>query len=211
MDGIREAIAEILQDVSGETVDPASTATFLQLGFDSLLLSQVAQQIQRRLNVKVAFRQLLGDLSTIPALERFISAEAPAAVKRPAPAAVPAAAMPATSTAPATAMVPANSGGRNGRGIAAIMRAQVEAMSSLIQRQLDTLKGLGLSGGSLRPPARLLARLRPTPLRSQWRRPRRRQLPRQRRNRPSRFQAYRAGARALTAGFQRRRGGTSMH
>ena len=68
MDGIREAIAEILQDVSGETVDPASTATFLQLGFDSLLLSQVTQKIQRRLGVKIAFRQLLGDLSTIPAL-----------------------------------------------------------------------------------------------------------------------------------------------
>ena len=34
MDGIREAIVEILQDVSGETVDPASTATFLELGFE---------------------------------------------------------------------------------------------------------------------------------------------------------------------------------
>ena len=45
MDGIRESIAEILQDVSGETVDPAATLTFLELGFDSLLLSQVAQQI----------------------------------------------------------------------------------------------------------------------------------------------------------------------
>ena len=44
MDGIRESIAEILQDVSGETIDPAATLTFLELGFDSLLLSQVAQQ-----------------------------------------------------------------------------------------------------------------------------------------------------------------------
>ena len=83
MDGIRESIAEILQDMSGETIDPAATSTFLELGFDSLLLSQVAQQIQRRLKVKIAFRQLLGDLSTIPALERFIRAEAPAEVKRP--------------------------------------------------------------------------------------------------------------------------------
>ncbi len=45
MDGIRELIAGILQDVSGETVDPAVSSTFLELGFDSLLLSQVAQQI----------------------------------------------------------------------------------------------------------------------------------------------------------------------
>ncbi len=34
MDGIRESIAEILQDVSGENVDPAATLTFLELGFD---------------------------------------------------------------------------------------------------------------------------------------------------------------------------------
>ena len=92
MDGIRESIAEILQDVSGETVDPAATLTFLELGFNSLLLSQVAQQIQRRLKVKIAFRQLLGDLSTIPALERFIRAEAPAEVKRPVATAAPVAA-----------------------------------------------------------------------------------------------------------------------
>ena len=84
-----KSIAEILQDVSGETIDPAATATFLELGFDSLLLSQVAQQIQRRLRVKIAFRQLLGDLSTIPALERFIRAEAPAEVKRPVATAAP--------------------------------------------------------------------------------------------------------------------------
>ena len=89
MDGIRESIAEILQDVSGENVDPAATLTFLELGFNSLLLSQVAQQIQRRLKVKIAFRQLLGDLSTIPALERFVRAEAPAEVKRPIAAECP--------------------------------------------------------------------------------------------------------------------------
>ena len=86
MDGIREGVAEILRDVSGETIDPAATATFLELGFDSLLLSQVAQQLQRKFSVKIAFRQLLGDLSTIPALERFIRAEAPASAKRPATA-----------------------------------------------------------------------------------------------------------------------------
>ncbi len=145
MDGIRESIAEILQDVSGETVDPAATLTFLELGFDSLLLSQVAQQIQRRLKVKIAFRQLLGDLSTIHALERFIRAEAPAAVKRPVATSAPAAATAVVSPpAPAFAPPPTGLGGTNA-GVAEIMRAQMEAMSSLIQGQLDALKRLGSS------------------------------------------------------------------
>ena len=34
VDGIHEAIVEILQNISGETIDPTSTATFLQLGFE---------------------------------------------------------------------------------------------------------------------------------------------------------------------------------
>ena len=179
MDGIRETIVEILQDVSGESVDPASTATFLQLGFNSLLLSQVVQQIQRRLHVKIAFRQLLGDLSTIPALERFISVEAPAVVRRPASTAVIAA--PATTTAPGAPQAPsapARLGGTDS-GVAAVMQAQVDALSTLFQKQLETLKGLGLSGGAV------AAVETPTAPRDAT----------QDEERPSRFQAYRADSR----------------
>ena len=194
MDGIREAIVEILQDVSGETVDPASTATFLELGFDSLLLSQVAQRIQRRLSVKIAFRQLLGDLSTITALERFIGTEAPATVKRPPAAVAPVMTMPATGVAPGTAVLE-----RSEQGVAEIMRAQVEAMSNLIQSQLDTLKGLGLSGGAATGPGRVVAgastaqpgasATNAAPAATSEAEPR-----------PSRFRAYRAGATGADGG-----------
>ncbi len=175
MGRVRETIVEILQDVSGETVDPASALTFLQLGFDSLLLSQVAQQIQRRLTVKIAFRQLLGDLSTIPALERFISAQAPAAVVLSAPS--------ATGTA-AAAAIPSGSPSVNegDRGVAEIMRAQVEAMSSLIQRQLDALKSMGLSSDAIAPSGTVVAAASSA------------SAPLPKAERPSRFQAYRAGA-----------------
>ena len=181
MGGVREAIVEILQDVSGESVDPASHATFLQLGFDSLLLSQVAQQIQRRLTVKIAFRQLLGELSTIPALERFISAEAPATGVPSGPRA--AAATRAATTTPAAAVPPASASVDGADpDIAGIMRAQVEAMSSLIQRQLDTLKSMELSGGPVAPsPAVAAAPPAPPTVSLEV-------------ERPSRFQAYRSGA-----------------
>jgi amino acid adenylation domain-containing protein len=185
MDGIREGVAEILRDVSGEAIDPAATATFLELGFDSLLLSQVAQQLLRRFSVRVAFRQLLGDLSTIPALERFIRAEAPASAKRPTMAPALGAAAPVLTSAPA----PAQLKGADA-GVADIMRAQVEAMSSLIQRQLDTLKGLGLSAGD--GPSRAAPALASAP--AEVSAPSEIQL-------PSRFQAYRAGARAVDSGL----------
>jgi amino acid adenylation domain-containing protein len=182
MDGIRETIAEILQNVSGEGVDPASTATFLQLGFDSLLLSQVVQQIKRRLNVRIAFRQLLGDLSTIPAVEQFIRTQAPAVMRRSALRAVSAVAVPNATTAPGTAVVPSPSARVDGANpnIAGIMQAQVEAMSTLIQKQLDTLKGLGMSGGvaaasrTPTPPSTAAVEV----------------------ERPTRFQAYRSDARS---------------
>ena len=185
MDGIREGVAEILRDVSGETIDPAATATFLELGFDSLLLSQVAQQLQRRFSVKVAFRQLLGDLSTIPALERFIRAEAPASAKRPTMGPALGAAAPVLTSAPAPAQLKGPDA-----GVADIMRAQVEAMSSLIQRQLDTLKGLGLSAGD--GPSREAPALATGPAEAS--------VPSEA-ERPSRFQAYRASARGADSGL----------
>jgi amino acid adenylation domain-containing protein len=199
MDGIREGVVEILQDVSGETIDPAAAATLLELGFDSLLLSQVAQQIQRKFNVKIAFRQLFGELSTIPALERFVRAEAPAAAERPVPAPVTAVTMPVTTSAHATTMVPTASASLDGTdpGIAAIMRAQVEAMSSLIQRQLDTLKGLGLSGGAIAAPGPAVAAVAPLPAAQPAAAP---AASSEAEQRPSRFQAYRTGVKRADSG-----------
>jgi amino acid adenylation domain-containing protein len=202
MDGISESIAEILQDVSGETVDPAATLTFLELGFDSLLLSQVAQQIQRRLKVKIAFRQLLGDLSTIPALERFIRAEAPVEVKGPAAKAAPGVPT-AVISAPETALVapPPILDGTN-TGIAAIMRAQVEAMSNLIQGQLDALKRLGSSDSVV------VATELGSPAVASASEARHATIPAavsEAEGRPSRFQAYRASVSGSVVSPQQRR------
>ncbi len=81
--------------------------------------------------MKVAFRQLLGDLSTIDALERFIRAGAPAEVKRPVAVAAPAAATAVISALGTAFGAPSLADGTDA-GIAVLMRSQVEAMSSLI-------------------------------------------------------------------------------
>ena len=70
----------------------------------------------------------------------------------------------------------------------------MEAMSSLIQRQLDTLQGLGLSGGGAAIPASPLgdAQLAPATAAPQ--------AASEAEKRPSRFQVYRAGAKGADGG-----------
>jgi amino acid adenylation domain-containing protein len=199
-DGIRDAIIGILEEISGESVGAAApTATFLEMGFDSLSLSQVAQRLQGRFKVKIAFRQLLGELSTIPALAAFIRQQTPASPINPASAtaALPvAAAEPpapaAAAGAPASSPVVAAAAfdGAPDTGVAGIMRAQVEAMSQLIQQQLETLRRirssatapsvdvapLGTPAVPADAPSEIAAASLPAPEPEQ---------------RPSRFQAYR--------------------
>ncbi len=59
------------------------------MGYDSLFLTQVAQKIQSQMKVKITFRQLLAQYSTIPSLAAFLAEKVPASA---APARAPTAA-----------------------------------------------------------------------------------------------------------------------
>jgi phosphopantetheine binding protein len=70
-------------DVAGA---PPGTS-FLELGFDSLFLTQASQAIKIRFNAAVSFRQMLGELATVDAVaghlhqvaENFVVEATPAA------------------------------------------------------------------------------------------------------------------------------------
>jgi len=66
------AIVEEISGISLAGIDPATT--FLEMGMDSLLLSQIAYGIQKDFNVKIVFSQLMQNLSTIPLLSDHINA-----------------------------------------------------------------------------------------------------------------------------------------
>ena len=51
--------------------------SFLEMGLDSLLLTQASLALQRKFGVKISFRQLLDDLATLGTLAAFIEATAP--------------------------------------------------------------------------------------------------------------------------------------
>ena len=151
---IRMLVAAIFEELSGEK--PESTdahTTFLEMGYDSLFLTQVAQKIQSQTGVKITFRQLLDDLSTIPALAAFLVGKMPAA----APKAIAAASPTVTTTATASMTLPpmraALTGSAAPSGMEGIFHDQLQAMTQLINRQFEMLQGLGAAQGlSTAPP-----------------------------------------------------------
>jgi iturin family lipopeptide synthetase A len=107
-----ERVRSTLQQMSGTSLDGVDPAVpFLEIGLDSLLLTQVGTKLQREFGVKVSFRQLMEELSSLDALAAYLDAALPpeAAPIAAAPAAA-AATRPAPTAAPpvlATATVPA--------------------------------------------------------------------------------------------------------
>jgi len=74
---LESAIKSLVEDLSGIVVtDPATK--FVDLGFDSLFLTQLSLAILARFGVKVTLRQLLGDLSSVSALTALLEKEMPA-------------------------------------------------------------------------------------------------------------------------------------
>ena len=88
LDTLRSKIRVILKNLSGQDLSSADPdAAFLELGFDSLFLTQVAGAFRKEFGVKITFRQLLEDFSTINTLAGHLDVQLPPdAVKPPAPA-----------------------------------------------------------------------------------------------------------------------------
>jgi glutamate-1-semialdehyde aminotransferase/acyl carrier protein len=71
-------LRELLANVSGRTIEELEESkTFIDLGFDSLLLTQVAQTVSRMFGAPVRLRQLLEDLSSLPALAKYLDEHLP--------------------------------------------------------------------------------------------------------------------------------------
>lgn len=83
--GFAKSLAALIEELSGKPISDHH-AKFVELGFDSLFLTQVSQAVLSRYGAKITFRQLLGDLSSISAVAAHLEATLP-----PETAAAPAA------------------------------------------------------------------------------------------------------------------------
>ncbi|MGE5658236.1 MAG: aminotransferase class III-fold pyridoxal phosphate-dependent enzyme [Actinomycetota bacterium] len=80
-------LKEILEDTSGLELESADSAlSFMEMGIDSLSLTQVGLALQKKFNLKITFRQLLEDYPTLHHLAEHIDRQLPPEAL-PAPAA----------------------------------------------------------------------------------------------------------------------------
>ncbi|WP_395139910.1 acyltransferase domain-containing protein, partial [Armatimonas sp.] len=130
-------IQETLSDLSGmATADIAADASFSELGFDSLFLTQAAQALAKQFGVSIAFRQLMEDLSTPAALTGYVdSLLAPEPIPQPLPSSKegePASSLPSFVEGGWRSEVRAQPGG---------FEALVAQQLAIMQQQLALLSG----------------------------------------------------------------------
>jgi amino acid adenylation domain-containing protein len=95
---IESELKRVLSDVSGLSSDEMLTETsFVDLGLDSLSLTQSTLELERVFGIKLRFRRLMEDLDNIGKLARFLDTEMPADKFRPV--------VPSTAPLPATASI----------------------------------------------------------------------------------------------------------
>ncbi len=134
------ALVQILVELSGmEPTDIDPAATFLEIGFDSLFLTQVAQAVQSRFSVQITFRQLLAELTSVEQVADFLDVNLPA-LAFAEPVEVPAQAQHAAQVVPPPA-APLRSVTPSASGVEQVFRDQLQAMQQLIQQQMDFLRG----------------------------------------------------------------------
>ncbi|HTU50732.1 MAG TPA: amino acid adenylation domain-containing protein [Acidobacteriaceae bacterium] len=154
---ISQEVAELLGDLSGLDLAAGQyEASFLELGFDSLFLTQAAQKIQNKYGVRIAFRQLLDTLGSIRLIADYLDQQLPQDTVPAAAFQREAAAEPTTAPTLAIPQLQANAiattmqaeGAIDGK-IATLMQQQLQAVTQLIQSQLQILRSTPANAGSL--------------------------------------------------------------
>lgn len=89
-DLLAEKLYGIFEDASGIEIEKdAADLSFPEIGFDSLLLTQIATNIKKTFNVPVTFRKLFEEYNSINLLSDFLDKSLPAGAFEPVPAAQP--------------------------------------------------------------------------------------------------------------------------
>src|SRR5271168_3978681 len=99
-DAMLKDLKALITDLSGtDLTDAEADASFPELGFDSLFLTQLTQGIQSKFRVKLTFRQIMESYPTLGTLGAHLDATVAPALRSAAPApSTPTPAAPAATT-----------------------------------------------------------------------------------------------------------------
>ncbi len=127
----------LFSDISGLSADQLiSSALFLEIGLDSLLLTQASTAIEKSFGVHVTFRQLLEELSSLDALAAHLAPSMPAPSSPIAPAATAPLVMPVIPVPWRPCGATFRSCLGSSGGVEALVRKQLEIM----EKQLEILR-----------------------------------------------------------------------
>ncbi len=148
---ISRILAEIFEELSGVDLSQADgSTTFLEMGFDSLFLTQVTQAVLNKFGLKITFRQLLSHQSTLDTLAEYVDRQlSPDVLSEPGPlATLPAPALSSSRAGqlgePTGLATPAVNG--NGdtamseSSVERLMREQLQAINQLFAKQLEAIR-----------------------------------------------------------------------
>ncbi len=141
---LQSEVRSLFQELSGMDADQIdASATFTELGFDSLFLTQATQELQQKFGVKITFRQLLDQQSSVFALAAFLDEKMPAKTASTMIPAIPDSISPqrVSSAAHVGAVAPDSFAAGSQDAVHALMQEQLRTMSELMARQLDAVRG----------------------------------------------------------------------
>ena len=77
-------LKEIFEDALGIEIDAANTGlSFIEIGFDSLSLTQIATNLKKTFNIPITFRKLFEEYNNLNLLASYLDANLPADVLKP--------------------------------------------------------------------------------------------------------------------------------
>ncbi|GAB2794714.1 polyketide synthase [Dyella kyungheensis] len=145
-------LTELFEDVSGaelQDVDPG--AGFVELGLDSLSLTQVALQLQKTFALKITFRELMESFSSFERLAMHIDQMLPPDASAPAAPVLPAAT--GATVAPAAIVAPVMPMAASGNVVQDLIQQQMQIM----QQQLALLAGACMTAPAVAAPVQAVA------------------------------------------------------
>jgi amino acid adenylation domain-containing protein len=156
---LQPIVAEVFTQLSGIEVTPDQVDhQFLELGLDSLFLTQATQGIQKKFGVKLTFRQIMEQYSTIASLAGYLDSVLPpdafpaGAQVQAAP--VQMAAAPSSVSAPAANFSNSTSPSTGGSAAERLFSEQMAMMSKVFEQQMAALRATtGLPAATPAPSA----------------------------------------------------------
>ena len=140
-------LKDVFEEVAGfDLADADAEANFIELGLDSLMLTQVALQLQKTFAVKITFRQLMGECASLDRLADALDAQLPqeAAPAAPVPVSHAPAPVAAAPVPHFSSIAPVAAGGDYVRQI-------IEQQMQLMSQQLALLAGGAVAAAPMAP------------------------------------------------------------